>query len=224
MAYRVVEESSLTRVADAIRAQTGKAEQILFPTGYETALAELVEVGKKAEYDRQWDAIQENGSDSIDYRYKFFYWPNDAYRPKYPIRSTKSNMSYVFQNSKIEDTLVDVDCSAATTCGYMFGYCSRMHTIRKLIVSEKNVFGLYGFQSCLALVNITVEGKFGNSIDFQWSKLLSKDSITSIVNALSATVSGQSATFSQEAVDSAFTTQEWNELVATKPTWTFALV
>ena len=226
--YKVVDaeqlDSDLGTIANAIREQTGKRDDIPFPNGFASAPAELVEVGKKSEYDRQWDALQENGSDSIDYRYKFFYWPNDAYRPKYTIRSTKANMSYVFQNSKIEDTLVDVDCSAATTCGYMFGYCSRMHTIRKLIVSEKNVFGLYGFQSCLALVNLTVEGKFGNSIDLQWSTLLSKDSITSVVNALSTTVSGQSVTFSQTAVDKAFNAEEWNALASTKPNWTFAFV
>ena len=224
--YRVVDteqlDADLGTIADAIREQTGNAEQIPFPNGFASAPAELVELGKQAEYNRQWDALQENGSDSIDYRYKFFYWPNDAYKPKYPIRSTKANMSYIFQNSRIEDTIVEVDFSAATTCGYVFGYCSKMHTIR-IVVSEKNTFNM-AFQAMYALVNVFVSGKFGTSIDFQWSTLLSKASITSIVNALSSNVSGQSLTLSQTAVDNAFTADEWAALVATRPNWTFAYI
>ena len=224
--YKVVDSDKLDidlgTIANAIRAQTGKTDEIPFPDGFASAPAELVEVGKKSEYDRQWDALQENGSDSMDYRYKFFYWSNEAYRPKYIVRSTKANMSYVYQNSRIEDTIVVVDFSAAITCNYAFGYCSKMHTLR-MIVAEQNTFNM-AFQAMYALVNVFVTGKFGSSIDFQWSKLLSKDSLTSIVSALSTNVSGQSATFSQEAVDNAFTTEEWNELVATRPNWTFALV
>ena len=223
MAYRVVEESSLTKVADSIREQTGKAEQIPFPEGYEAAPAELVEAGKKKEYDRFWDIHQNYGKPATDYRYKFWYWENENYKPKYRIYSTNTSMNYVFQNARIENTLVDVDFSGTTTCAYVFGYCSRLHTIPKLIVAEQNTFTM-AFQACRALVNLTVEGKFGNSIDLQWSTLLSKASITSVVNALSTTKTGLSLTLSQTAVDNAFTADEWNALAATRPNWTFAFV
>lgn len=222
MAYRVVEESSLTAVADAIREQTGKAEQILFPEGYEAAPAELVEIGKQAEYDRFWDIHQNYGKPATDYRYKFWYWENANYKPKYRIYSTLASMNYIFQNARIEDTIVEVDFSGTNTCAYAFGYCSKMHTAR-IRVAEQNTFTM-AFQACRALVNLTVEGKFGNSIDLQWSALLSKESITSVVNALSSNVSGQSLTLSQTVVDNAFTADEWNVLAATRPNWTFAFV
>jgi hypothetical protein len=72
---------------------------------------------------------------------------------------------------------------------------------------------------------------------FNWSTSLSKESITSIINALSDSTSGFSVTFSKQAVDNAFgyviddyewfdgtNSAEWKALVATKPNWTINLV
>lgn len=39
MAYRSVEEESLTAVADAIRAKTGESEVLTFPDGFSAAIA-----------------------------------------------------------------------------------------------------------------------------------------------------------------------------------------
>ena len=54
-------------------------------------------------------------------------------------------------------------------------------------------------------------------------KILTKSSITNIVNVLSPTVTGQTATFNKAAKEAAFTDDEWEELIATKPNWTFNL-
>ena len=50
MAYRKVDESSLTTVANAIRAKTGGSDKLSFPSGYKSAIegltsAKLVKVG-----------------------------------------------------------------------------------------------------------------------------------------------------------------------------------
>lgn len=68
---------------------------------------------------------------------------------------------------------------------------------------------------------------------FVSSTKLSHDSIVSIVNALSPTVTGQNVCFSETAVNKAFetstdaddgsTSAEWNELISTKTNWTFTL-
>lgn len=87
--------------------------------------------------------------------------------------------------------------------------------------------------SCKNLVDITFEGVIGQSINFQWSPSLSKDSITSIINALSTTTSGLSVTFSKTAVNKVFETSEgaadgeksdaWTTLRNTKTNWTVSL-
>lgn len=150
--------------------------------------------GIQTEYDRFWDALQGNGDGAIDYRYRFFYWSNDAYNPKYPIYSTKSSMQSCFQNARILDTLVDIDLSKTVNAQSFFASCSYMHTIRKLIVAETtNLSGI--FQSCPALENVTVEGTIGsNGVNLQWSTKLSHESLMSIINCLQDKTSDTSGT------------------------------
>lgn len=63
-----------------------------------------------------------------------------------------------------------------------------------------------------------------NGWDLKWASKLTKASIESIINALSPTTSGLSITLSQTAKNNAFTTSEWDSLVATKKNWTISLV
>lgn len=49
-----------------------------------------------------------------------------------------------------------------------------------------------------------------------------KERITEFVNGLSSSGSG-SLSINQDKVNAAFTTAEWNALIATKPNWTFAM-
>jgi hypothetical protein len=84
------------------------------------------------------------------------------------------------------------------------------------------------------LENIRVRGRIVKSTNFQWSTKLSKDSIISIINALSTTTSGLSITLSKVAVNKAFetsegandgsTSAEWLNLIATRPNVSFNLV
>ena len=123
-------------------------------------------------------------------------------------------------------------CSGATSS--MFSYCSRLVTIDKLVIVETTAWTT-AFNGCTALENITVEGTVGqNGLNLQWSTKLSKASIESVVNALSATTSGLSVTLSKTAVNAAFatteggtdgsTSTEWTTLANTKSNWTINLV
>ena len=99
------------------------------------------------------------------------------------------------------------------------------------------------FQNCIALENITIKGKFANTVYFHWSTKLTKASIVSIVNALSDNVSGKTLQLSKTAVDEAFkfvsqfddgTSFEvlgseennpyWPQLRDSKPNWQITLI
>ena len=83
--------------------------------------------------------------------------------------------------------------------------------------------------------SVTFEGVIGNNISFANSPALNKESIVSVIRALSDSASGQSVTFSLEAVDNAFYDADgegavgseslaWQLLIDTKPNWTVTLV
>lgn len=97
--------------------------------------------------------------------------------------------------------------------------------IEKIILPhDNNITFESWFYNCNALENIAFEGTISNNINLQWSTKLTKASITSIINALSPTTSGLTLTLSRVAKESAFTTDEWEALIATKSNWTISLV
>lgn len=137
----------------------------------------------------------------------------------------------VFKDANISTTPpFDVVAGSAAD---MFRGCTALHTIGKLSVARESIDFGGAFRDCTALVNIEFSGSVGQNMDFRWSTLLSKASITSIMNALSTTATGKTATFSQTAVNNAFATSagagngstsvEWLALVATRSNWTISL-
>ena len=106
-----------------------------------------------------------------------------------------------------------------------------------LHVSEKTSFYSSTFENMTELKNLIITGTIAqNGFDVHWSTMLSKDSIVSIINALSDTTTGLTITLYGHAVDRAFSTlgeedvfngtgsDEWLALVASKPNWNIALV
>ena len=211
-----------------------------------------ISAGKKAEYDAFWDDFQQNGNRS-DYRYAFAYagWNDNIFKPKYPIMPTQANQMLIYAQITGDLTkVVSLDLSQVKNFAYMFGYMSNvtrigiidttgattadlqgvfynsplLETIDKIILkSDGSQSFTNTFTICSSLKSIVIEGVIGTSINFQWCPL-TKESITSIINALSATASGQTATFKKTAEEAAFTADEWAELIATKSNWTFSLV
>lgn len=122
----------------------------------------------------------------------------------------------------VPEIVVGDDCVMAMQ---MFADCTSLHTIRKLVFQNKQATNIKEmFYNCQALVNLTIGGTIAvTGLDLHWSTLLSRDSITSVINALSDTTTGMTITFSQAAVDAAFTDAEWTALESTKPNWTIAL-
>lgn len=132
----------------------------------------------------------------------------------------------MFADAKMD--YIDVDLSNATTLQSAFAQSTFMQaalTTLSLKVSEKATTYNNAFDSRLQLRNLTFkEGSvIAAKINLQWSPL-TKESITSVINALSPTVTGQTCTFKKSAKEEAFTADEWATLIATKTNWTFSLV
>ena len=86
-----------------------------------------IEQGKQAEYDRFWDAYQENGN-RTDYRFAFagFGWTEETILPKYPIIPTGASGS-LFQAASIvdlkkhmDDNNIVIDLSKANNIEHLF--------------------------------------------------------------------------------------------------------
>lgn len=135
--------------------------------------------------------------------------------------SKATSFSYCFQNAQIKRIgVVDVTGCPSLTAIFINTYW--LNTIDKLIIAEHNTFDSNSFNNS-AISNLTVEGVIGSTINFQWSPL-TKASMTSVINALSSSTSGKTATFKKTAKEAAFTASEWDALISTKPNWTISLV
>ena len=135
---------------------------------------------------------------------------------------------YTFNACFALEEIEDVGLSPIYSYSQTFSWDTKLHTIAKITVDENTGFD-NAFHRCDALVNLTIAGVIGkNGFNVQDSTKLSKTSITSIINALSATTSGLTVTLSKTAVNNAFsggsTGEEWLNLIATKSNWNISLV
>lgn len=231
---KVIKEETLTAIGDAIR----KAENTTEPVpvvDMASRVTGVYELGKEAEYNRFWDALQNKGKRS-QYSMAFGYnlWNDEAYNPKYPIITNSCNQMF-YKNTLITDTKVDIDISKGGQTYYIFQGATKLKTIRKLIVTEKSRVNTSTFQECTSLENIIMEGIYAkNGLSFENCSKLNKTSIISIINVLSTNTEGLLITFSKTSVNNAFETEEgkadgeaseeWLALVASKANWTISLV
>jgi hypothetical protein len=223
---------------------------------YENGLAN----GKQSQYDEIWDVIQDYGKRTI-YMRGFSRWGGEILSPKYKVIPTGNcsalfNGSKIKHIDKekfdlSQATYVSNGSGSTTYCiceycnnlevfpdinlqaGYYanaFNDCFRLHTIEVLRVAKDTVFGT-AFRSCEALKNITIEGEIGNSFDIHWSTLLTRESIESIITALTSDNTTAKLTLSKTAVINAFGSNysdqdsTWMKLVTPKTSvgWTINL-
>lgn len=119
-----------------------------------------------------------------------------------------------------------VDTRSATDLTNIFAYpTNKFETIDLLKLKDDGTqtFGANSFRNATGLKNITIEGVIGSNFDIRYSPL-TKASIESIVSRLSATASGKTVTFSKSAVNSAFTTDEWTNLIQPYSNWTISFI
>ena len=142
-----------------------------------------------------------------------FAWPNTL-RPNL--------IHYLFQGCQTVKKVSGLEKIQVNVLTGVFDGCVSLENAGTIDFTKVS-FANRTFLNCTALKEFRIVGTIGLSVDFQYSPL-SKASIESIMDALSDTTTGTSVTFSKIAVNVAFTTDEWNALVATKPNWTVTLV
>lgn len=227
------QQQKFKEIADAIREKTGTADLIkpsefankieaVYTAGQNASgdYNEGFENGKTSEYDRFWNAYQNNGQAVTSYMFYGACWTDEVYKPKYPI-VFNTGANAVFGMSKITDTKVDISIQMSGIIQTFYGAGSLI-TIPSLTVTENTTFSSW-FSACKALRNITIYGTIANDISFSVCPLR-KESVENIVSALSDTVTGKTITFNSEQMESiSGNTGWWDDLKATKPNWTFAL-
>ncbi len=226
----------LTAIGDAIREKTGK-EDLIPLSDMPSEINAVYEKGAQSEYDAFWDAYQRKGVGK-QYHYAFagYGWTDETFKPKYDIVMKSSNLG-AFQYCNVTDITaslkeckVNLDTSGATSLQAMFSYaatktlpvidastsvnltstfsdCKNLERIEKLVVIKKHTYS-GTFYNCIALRDISFEGEIGNDINLQYSTLLSKASIESIIGCLSDSTTGKMVTLSKTAVESAFPIEE----------------
>lgn len=111
------------------------------------------EAGQKAEHDRFWDDVQQNGNRK-DYGYAFAGegWTDKTFKPKYDIKPTMANnmfarfgmmASSVSITKLLEDAGVVLDTSNCTNCSQMFYGCRAVETPHISLVKATSAGNLY---------------------------------------------------------------------------------
>lgn len=192
----------------------------------------VYEAGKQAEKEDFWDKYQDNGN-RTNYGYAFagVGWTDENYNPKYPIKVTSSVS--VFQYSNITRTKQPIIIQTSATNNTSFYACQSLTEITELRLDTDMGTVSSSFNGCTKLktIKITGSGKFLGTMTFKNSQNLTKESIISIINALSPDVTGQTLTLPKTAVNREFEinvddVSTWGEgsdyrkLVDTKPNWT----
>ena len=149
------------------------------------------------------------------------------------VTSLSLAFSYFFGTS-----LPVIDASSASNLSQAFRQATKLKTIEKIILGSQSHNFTDAFYGCTALEDITFEGVIRTNISFAYTSSgknygspLTKESITSIVNALSSTT-GATVTFLDDTVNKAFGINvddpstypegsEYYKVRWSKPNWTF---
>lgn len=133
-------------------------------------------------------------------------------------------LEYTFYGAGISH-LPEINATSSKNTQYAFS-SSYIETIDKLILKDdgSQALGSATFYNATGLKNITIEGCIGKSISFTPCKLLTYDSLMSIINALkdySTDTSGTTRTLSLGTTNLAKLTDE-EKAIATQKGWTLS--
>ena len=106
--------------------------------------------------------------------------------------------------------------------------CKNLISVDNIVLKDdgSQTFNDNSFKSCSSLVEIRFSGKIGNNMNISWSKGLSMMSLSSIVGALSTSVSGKTITLPNTAratYDNATISGAWDAFIEPyRAYWSFA--
>ena len=143
--------------------------------------------------------------------------------------SKVGNASYAFEDARAKNITVDFSNATTMLAAFSCGNGGGFENVA-VKVSEKctNFSGIIQYDYYITNFKFTEDSVVAANITFNYNRSLNKDSITSIINALSPTASGKTVTFSKTAVQNAFGTDydsstEWITFKNSKSNWTITL-
>jgi len=155
-------KEKMTTIADAIRTKTGKSEPLTLE-GMAQGVERVFAAGEQSEYDRFWDAYQQNGNRTA-YRDGFGGkgWTENTFYPKYDIVPSSSSAANLFFDAdfggdlaqRLSEQGVVLDTSKATILEQMFSNNARLTRVGVIDISNAGTrtSGLFSF--CAKLVTI----------------------------------------------------------------------
>lgn len=188
--------------------------------GYNNGLTEGVAIGKQLEYDRFWDAYQQNGK-RTDYQTGFTGagWTEETFKPKYDIVTNSAYM--LFRGCPIKDLGEAIRNSGKKVVvnhnrlQYSFNFCPNLETVEEIEFKNPLVYisqafttspklkkiqtlpiseeaTTLDFTDLSALEDVSFSGVIPVNISFAKSSKLSNASIQSIIDHLKD-LTGQTA-------------------------------
>lgn len=148
--------------------------------------------------------------------------------------SKAKKTTYMFHNARAKNITVDLSSSTSLSQAFNCGNGGEFENLKikvsELCTSYSSAFSYMYYIENLIFLDGSV---IAENISFEKSTKLTKESIISIVNALSTTSSGKTLTLSKTAVNTAFNIDidnvdtypegsEWYELRNSKNNWTFS--
>jgi hypothetical protein len=161
MAEYLVNDTDLTSVADSIRAKTGGTEQLVFPSGFKTAI-EGIQTGSSATapyieetYDASGNLVDAKMHGQTSIRAYEFYQCSNLALISLPESITDIFSRAFYDCSKL--ALTSLPTNLTTIGEYAFYKCSNL-TLTSLPTNLTSV-GNYAFGNCIGLTQITFKGK-----------------------------------------------------------------
>lgn len=102
--------------------------------------------------------------------------------------SNSQGWYYTFSTCTNLKEIEDIGMQADYSYLWTFPWCYNLHTI-EVLRTDENTFWANAFDSCHSLKNLTIEGTIGKSgFNVRWSTKLTKESLLSILKALSLNI------------------------------------
>lgn len=205
MAKRLIEESTLTDIANAIRQKSGKNE-LIDPINYGEEIRNIPSSGVDF-----LSIYVEELNKKNDWRYGFAGagWTDSTFNPSQRIEVPRgTNVRFLFQIAQIENiTLSDIDLRQASDLRNLFDGCSKL---KNLEFNNGNApFQSTTFAGCTALENLM----FSNTIEVNGLNLEDCTSLTeqSTVNVL-VVLSPDPSIASGKSVTMPIHTKQWTDV------------
>lgn len=180
--YAVMPLNDYVNTCEAIREKTETTELIKSGEMVDK-ITDVFNAGKKSEYDKFWDSIQDYGN-RTDYRYAFSRCAEIDFKPKYDFNFGVSFWMFAYAKNVEFDYVFDL--SNASSINNMFYDCNYLKKIKKIILKADGSQALEQIiYECNELEEVEFEGVIGGSnMNCATSSKLNHKSLMSIINTL----------------------------------------